>query len=262
MYWLDAHIHLSSFKNSDRQRLIERSAVHNILGRIMAGYDGADWDEQLQIQLPNTYKSFGLHPWQVLAMDSNQIQKQMHHLAAVLPQADFMGETGLDGFRAKTKEQKALLEDIFRQHLEMNQTFKKPLVLHIVKDHEKAQSLLKSYSYMGLIHGFSGSWDVARNYINNGFMISVGRGVYQRGYKSLKETVLKIPMDSLLIESDGFLDPESRTDDRPEDAVDIYLKVVQAVCEIKNISQEQLQEVTFRNINRLLSKEPEFVGAF
>ena len=79
----------------------------------------------------------------------------------------------------------------------------------------------------------------------------MGRGVYQRGYKSLKETVVKIPLASLVIESDAS---------EPEDAVDIYLKVVRAVCEIKNISQEQLQEATFRNINRLLSKEPEFVG--
>ncbi len=251
MFWFDGHIHLSSFKKPDRDQLIERSAAQNILGRIMAGYDAPDWDEQLKIKLPNTYRSFGLHPWQVLALGSEQIQKQMQHLATILPEADFMGETGLDGFRAKTKEQKDLLEEIFRQHLHLNQTFKKPLVLHIVKDHERAQSLLKSYSYKGLVHGFSGSWEVAQNYINSGLMISVGRGVYQRGYKSLKETVVKIPLASLVIESDAS---------EPEDAVDIYLKVVRAVCEIKNISQEQLQEATFRNINRLLSKEPEFVG--
>ena len=231
--------------------MIERSAVQNILGRVMAGYDADDWDEQLKIKLPNTYRSFGLHPWHVLALGSDEIQKQMQYLTTVLPEADFIGETGIDGFRAKTKEQKDLLEDIFRQHLHLNQTFKKPLVLHIVKDHERAQSLLKSYSFKGLVHGFSGSWDVARSYIDSGFMISVGRGVFHRGYKSLKETVVKIPLDSLLIESDAF---------KSEDAVDIYLKVVRAVCEIKNISQEQLQEATFRNINRVLSKEPEFVG--
>ena len=224
MFWFDGHIHLSTFKKPDRDQLIERSAAQNILGRIMAGYDAPDWDEQLKIKLPNTYRSFGLHPWHVLALGSDEIQKQMQYLTTVLPEADFIGETGIDGFRAKTKEQKDLLEDIFRQHLHLNQTFKKPLVLHIVKDHERAQSLLKSYSFKGLVHGFSGSWDVARSYIDSGFMISVGRGVFHRGYKSLKETVVKIPLDSLLIESDAF---------KSEDAVDIYLKVVRAVCEIK-----------------------------
>jgi TatD DNase family protein len=258
MFWFDSHIHLSSFKNPDRGQLIESSTVQNILGRVMAGYDATDWDEQLNIKLPNTYRSFGLHPWQVLALGPEQIQKQMQHLVTVLPKADFMGETGLDGFRAKSTEQQNLLEEIFRQHLHLNRTFKKPLMLHIVKDHQKAQSLLKPYSYGGLIHGFSGSWEVARNYIDGGFLISVGHGVYSRGYKSLKETVAKIPLDSLVIESDAVAESAHG----PEDAVDVFFKVVQTVCEIKNISQEQLQEATFRNINRVLSKEPKFVGDF
>jgi TatD DNase family protein len=258
MFWFDGHVHLSSYKNPDRDQLIEGCAARNILGRVMAGYDAPDWDEQLKIKLPNTYRSFGLHPWQVLALGPEQVQKQMQHLSTVLPEADFMGETGLDGFRAKTQEQQNLLEEIFRQHLDLNRTFKKPLMLHIVKDHKKAQSLLKSYPYVGLVHGYSGSWEMAQKYIEGGFLISVGRGVYSRGYKSLKETVAKIPLDSLVIESDAVADSAHG----PEDVVDVFFKVVQAVCEIKNISQEKLQETVFRNINRMLSREPEFVGDF
>lgn len=255
MFWFDSHIHLSSFNNADQKLLITRSQSQNVLGWIMAGYDPQDWDAQLQINIPNTYKSFGLHPWQVLAMSNEQIENGMQTLAARIKQSDFMGETGLDGFRAKTSQQKTQLEEVFVRHLQLNKFHRKPLVLHIVKDHEHAQSLLKTYSFTGMVHGFSGSWEVAKGYIDQGYFISVGRGVYHQGYKSLKEALRKIPLESLLIESDGFSDSKTQ----PEDPLEIYMKVVHAICEIRNISQEQLQEATFRNINSLLIKEPSLV---
>ena len=251
MYWFDSHIHLSSYTPLDRDHLIKKSFLQNIRGHLMAGYDSTDWSKQLSISNPSVYRSFGLHPWQVLEMSQYQIDQQLHHLSQLLPSAHLLGETGLDGFRAKTPEQKSLLEDVFLRHLELNRLHNRPLVLHIVKDHTRALELLKPFGYRGLVHGFSGSWDSAQEYIDRGFLISVGRGVYQKGYKNLKETVLRLPLEALLLESDAVGD----ADEGPEDAVDIYFRVVKSVCEIKNISQEQLQEVTFRNINRLLSKE-------
>lgn len=218
----------------------------------MAGYNSADWTQQLSIASPSVYRSFGLHPWQVLEMTSHQIDQQMNQLAHLLPKAHLLGETGLDGFRAKTPEQKNLLEDVFLKHLELNRLHGLSLVLHIVKDHSRALELLKPFGYRGLVHGFSGAWESAKVYIDRGFLISVGRGVYHKGYKSLKETVSRLPLEFLLLESDAVGD----ANEGPEDAMGIYLQVVKAVCEIKNISQEQLQEATFRNINRLLSKEP------
>jgi TatD DNase family protein len=249
--WFDSHIHFSSFQNADRDRLIEGSVAKNIMGRVMAGYDSHDWDKQLSINSKNTFKCFGLHPWQVLTRAPEEVEKEMLRLGQLLPTADFLGETGLDGFRAKTQEQRDFLEKVFRRHLELNVNFRKPLVLHVVKDHSQAINLLKTYSYSGFVHGFSGSWEVARGYLDIGYLISVGRGVYQNGYKSLKQAVVKIPLDCLLLESDGVGDSTSG----PEDVVDIYMKVVKAVCELKNISQEELQEATFRNINRVLPKE-------
>ncbi|MBY0384432.1 TatD family hydrolase, partial [bacterium] len=213
----------------------------------MAGYDSVDWQRQLQIAEPHLRRSFGLHPWQVLEMTEDKIQIEMSLLSQWLPKADMLGETGIDGFRAQDSVQMEKQERIFLQHLELNRTLQKPLVLHIVKSHERALQILKSYPYRGIVHGYSSSWETAKLYIHLGYKISVGRGVYHKGYNALKETVRKINLQDLVIESDAYVDPQ----EGPEDAVAIYMQVVEAVCQLKNISQQELQETVFHNISSL-----------
>ncbi len=255
MHWVDSHIHLSSYQALDRETLLKNSLDKNIKSWVMAGYSADDWQLQNAMVEPNVFKSFGLHPWHVLASSAAQVEKELSLLESLLPHAHALGETGLDAFRSKSDQDMDRQMHVFQRHLLLNRAHPKPLVLHIVQAHEKALGELKKYDYCGLVHGFSGSWETAKSYIDLGYKISVGRGVYHKGYKSLKETVQKLPLTDLLIESDAFMDPQDGPKKEPEDAVEIYFKVVEAVCALKNISQQQLQEATFRNINTLFTKE-------
>ena len=247
MYWIDSHIHLSSYAESDLRQLLQTSRQKNINSWWMAGYDSVDWQRQLKISEPHVRRSFGLHPWQVLAMTDHEIAREMDILSQLFPQADMLGETGIDGFRTQDIVQMTKQERIFLQHLEINKTLSKPLVLHVVKSHELVLKILKNYTYRGIVHGYSSSWETAKLYIDLGFKISIGRGVYHKGYKALKETVKKINLQDLVIESDAFVDPETG----PEDAGAIYMQVVAAICQLKNISQQELQEIVFHNISSL-----------
>lgn len=247
MYWIDSHIHLSSYADSDLRQLLRTSRQKNINSWWLAGYDSSDWQQQLQISEPYLRRSFGLHPWQVLAMSDEDIVKELELLSQLLPKADMMGETGIDGFRAQNPEQIEKQQRVFLQHLEMNKALQKPLVLHVVRSHESVLKTLKNYNYTGIVHGYSSSWETAKLYIELGYKISVGRGVYHKGYKALKETVRKINLQDMVLESDAFVDPQSG----PEDAVGIYMQVVDAICAIKNISQQELQEALFHNISSL-----------
>lgn len=251
MNWMDAHIHLSSFPPDELKVLFRQSTEQNLNRWIMAGLEATDWQRQVPLKSKNISTSFGLHPWCVIQMSESQIHDQLQTLAKLLPEADFLGETGIDGFRTKESDVLHKQEVVFKKHLELNVQWQKPLVLHIVKSHERALNLLKPYSYQGLIHGFSGSWEVAKAYIDLGYKISIGRGVYQKGYKALKETVARLSLADIVLESDAGFDLETGA----EDAVAIYFQVVKAVCEIKNISQQELQEAIFHNINSLFSKE-------
>lgn len=250
MYWIDCHIHLSTFQSSYRETLFQRSKEKNIRSWVLAGLDSADWSEQKQIIGADIYPAFGLHPWRVISLNQSQIDEELKVLSSLLRDARAIGETGIDSFRATSEEQIRQQERVFLKHLEINKPWGKPVILHIVKSHEKAIEILKGYSYRGLVHGYSGSWEMAKKYIDQGYMISVGRGAYHKGYKALKETIKHIPLDSLLVESDAYFEAGAA-----EDPVDLFENVVRAVCQLKNISAEKLQEAVFHNIKALF-KEP------
>jgi TatD DNase family protein len=251
MYWIDCHIHLSSFSSDSIRTLIEKSKIKQIQSWILAGYDSQDWQKQIKISESHIQRSFGLHPWQVLAFTDLQVQQELDLLAQMLPQCDWLGETGVDGFRAKSKDDLFKQMEVFEKHLELNKLYEKPLVLHIVKSHDLALELLKKYNYRGMVHGFSGSWETAQKYIKLGYKISIGRGIYQKGYRALKEAALKLDVQDILIESDAYNDPQVGADD----ALEIYFQVVREVCKIKQIHQQQLQDAVFRNIQSLTNKE-------
>lgn len=250
MYWIDSHIHLSSFPENSLFSFFKKSQTRNLSSWVMAGYDSQDWQRQLQISTnQEIYRSFGLHPWRVLELTEDKIQEEMRLLRELFPQYQFMGETGIDGFRSKDKIQMFKQIAVFEEHLDINKNAKKPLVLHTVKAHQETLRQLKKHSFKGLVHGFSGSWEEAQSYIALGYKISVGRGVFRQGYRKLKDALQHLPLESLLLESDAFYGPE----ESESQAIDIYFQVVEAICKIKNISQEELQAAVFHNIKSLFA---------
>ncbi len=250
MYWIDAHAHISFFKDSAIASTIAAGARQNLLFWMMAGYDSKDWLAQTQaISRHKTHlgSSFGLHPWRVIEMSEPQIEQELAVLKTLLPQASALGETGIDRF--KTDDANVLKRQIavFEAHLELNKIHNLPLVLHVVRAENEALGLLRSYHYTGVVHGYSGSYESAKRYLDLGYKISVGRGVVSHGYKNLKACVDKLELEHILLESDAGLDDHGQ----PENAVDVFFKVVEAVAEIKNVSREKLLETNFNNCQQV-----------
>ncbi len=246
---IDSHVHLSFFDPDHLAELLVRAKTYKISNWIMAGYDSADWQRQQAMvqQIPNIKTSFGLHPWRVIEMSPHDITQELQILEQMLPQANALGETGIDAFKTKDTELLSRQEAIFRQHLELNRPYDLPLVLHLVQAHERSYNILKQYSYRGIIHGFSGSWEMAQRYIQLGYKISLGRGLLQKGYKQLKETAQKIPLSDFVIESDAALDDQGR----PEDALEILTQVAKALAELKTLPVETIGRANQDNVKAI-----------
>jgi TatD DNase family protein len=242
---IDAHAHLSFFSSEQLDSIFKNAKIKNIQEWILAGYDSLDWQKQKEIQKlnKNVKISFGLHPWRVLEMSAPDIEHELSLLEKLLPEAQGCGETGIDGFRATEKKDLHKQEDVFLKHLELNSQHNLPLVLHIVKSHEMCLSILKKHSFRGIVHGFSGSWETAKNYIDLGYKISLGRGIYQKGFKHLKETALKIGLEDFVLESDAFVTDEGVA----EDPVAILYQVLETLAEIKGLPLEKLSAASYEN---------------
>lgn len=246
---VDCHVHLSFFNPAQLEDIFKKSGTHDIQSWILGGYDSPDWQKQKQIvQSGAKVKTcFGLHPWRVLEMNEAQIAAEMNILGQELPLADACGETGIDGFKTHDEKELRKQEECFETHLETNKKAGKPVVLHIVKSYERSLSHLRKHSFRGFAHAFSGSYEVASQLVDLGYKISVGRGVYHQGFKQLKDTVQKMDLKHLVVESDAHVNDKGVV----EDPVEILLRVMEAVAEIKSVPVEKVARFNYENAQEI-----------
>lgn len=237
---VDAHIHLSMFTPHSVEEMLASSSQK----WVMAGYDKGDWlaQEKIKKAFPDRVVTcMGLHPWKVLELSHSAIEEQMLWLEAHFAiGAEACGETGIDFFKDSDRQKKDLQLEVFLRHLEINRKVQKPLVIHCVQAHDLVLQHLSQETFKGIVHGFSGSPDIARRYIDRGFKISVGRGIYHKGFKTLKEVVQQLPLEELVIESDAV--PEDQ-----ESPQLILSRVAESIAQIKSVAVEDVLSATARS---------------
>ncbi|MCB0407407.1 MAG: TatD family hydrolase [Bdellovibrionales bacterium] len=250
--WIDAHSHINFMPFDQATQTV--SVSKNISGWILGGYNPEEWKSQqkLKKKFPRQiWTSAGIHPWVMGRLTSEEWYEALKQLQLLVGEADFIGETGLDkNFDTPESRQ----EISFKKHIELALSSKKLLILHIVGQHGLALKILKEESSLvqrsvnGLIHGFSGSWEVAQEYINLGFYISIGPGILKENFKKLRETVAKIPLEFLVIESDSPGD-FSKTEYLGEKVIP---EIAEYVAELQQLNLENVKMQVAKNMKNLL----------
>lgn len=105
----------------------------------------------------------------------------------------------------------------------------------------------------GVIHCYSYSAELAKEYLSMGFYIGIGGVVTFKNGRKCKEVVEMLPMDKILLETDApYLAPEPFRGKRNESSYLSY--VAREIASIKNISEEEVISHTTENAHRLYSK--------
>ncbi|NBT57715.1 TatD family deoxyribonuclease [bacterium] len=246
-YW-DAHCHLADPKFSEGlMGILDRSEKAGVNQWLQGGIGPEDWEEQKKISRFRPHRihlAFGLHPWWVATHDEGEIISALKKLESELPQAVCLGELGLD-YMPKFLAKAQLQQEVFRAQLLLNARWNKPLVLHVVRAHEDALSILRAGpSKKGLVHAFSENRSVLKKYLDLGFLISVGDAVRKQGYQKLKETLQFIPLERLVVETDACGGPTEPAD---------LVAIASVISEMRgDISPEALLENSAENLQSLL----------
>lgn len=172
----------------------------------------------------------GYHPYYLYATDFTLLEKHLRD-----PNCKALGECGLDK-RCATDWNLQL--QILNVQLELAVQCQKPLLFHCVGAFGEIQQICKQQlkkGYPKIIHGFSKKKELARELLNNGFTLSIGHRVLQS--VTLQEAVAEIPLENLLIETDGH----------PVEIRQLYEKVAQ----IKGIDPDYLTQQLHENSIRL-----------
>ena len=145
--------------------------------------------------LPDGNYSVGIHPWDT---ETPVTLSQLKNLVATarLPQVVAIGECGFDRLRGADTSRQAALFDF---HARLARRLGKPLIIHAVRADDlllAAARRLRPEPGTWIIHGFRGKPAAARQLLDAGFSLSLGKH-----FNPLSRQI--IPDDRLYFESDA-----------------------------------------------------------
>jgi len=254
----DSHCHLDFNELALHfPEVISNCEILNIRRIIVPAIGPKNWQRVLALSSNSSdklsiYPCLGIHPWflddisdQDIAQLTRLIQKHRKGLVA-------LGEAGIDGTIAKEKGNLTKQIQVFEQQLALANTFQLPIIVHHRRSHAEIYPVLKNANLTkgGVIHAFSGSYQQALQYINLGFKLGIGGTItYPRAEKTIK-AIKKIPLDSLLLETDAPAMPISGFQgqpNHPKHLIDIF----QHLCAIRREDKEQIAAQIELNIDQL-----------
>ncbi len=127
--------------------------------------------------------SVGVHPWYIESEEKANIQLHTTDEALSHQQCIAAGEAGLDKI-ARTDMK--LQEEIFAAQVKLSEKHGKPLIIHCVKAYSELLALRKELKaqQVWIFHGFNSSYEMARQIIDHGCMLSFGKLLMKDGSKA------------------------------------------------------------------------------
>ena len=117
-----------------------------------------------------------------------------------------IGEIGLDYHYDNTDKEKQIM--VFRRQLDIANKYNKPIIVHSRDSIQDTYNILKQYKVKGSIHCFSGSVEMAREFIKLGYKLGIGGIITYKNAKTIKEVVRDIDLSYILLETDSpYLTP-------------------------------------------------------
>ena len=242
-----SHIYLEDF-DKDINEIIGRSISNKITRILLPNIDSSSVSRMMKLaeMFPDVcYPMIGLHPTSVKSNWKEEISK----LENLFDKFNFVGigEIGIDLYWDKTYLSEQI--EAFEYQIDLAQKRGTAFVIHARDSFEEIFNVLeKNYKdpYNGIFHAFSGSANDGRKAIEMGFKIGIG-GVVTYKNSGLDRTIKEIGYKDIVLETDSpYLTPVPFRGKRNESSYIIY--IIEKLCDIFGITQEELSEVTERNV--------------
>lgn len=238
---VDTHCHLFVSDYPDIDDVIKRMG-DNIV--IVSGVDDASNREVLELcsRYRNVYGTLGIHPESVSLDYSLDFIRQHINDDKIVA----VGEIGLDYYY--TKDNKDAQIELFCKQIEIAVSNNKPIVVHSRDAINDTFNIIKRYNYGSrtLIHCFSSSLEMARNFIGLGCILGVGGVVTFKNSMKLKEVVSNVSLDSLVLETDSpYMTPVPFRGKRNEPYNIVY--VAKEISNLTGVSYDEVLKITSRN---------------
>ena len=203
MELFDTHAHLSDEAfDEDRHSLIPKLFESGVTRIIDVACDVRTADRTIELidRYPFIYGTVGMHPHDVSAMDN----AMMDRISDILQHKKMLalGEIGLDYHYDLSPRD--CQRKWFAEQLELAKQLGYPVVLHIREAFGDCMDILHAHrdGLRGVMHCYSGSVETAYECLDLGLKFSFGGAVTFKNAKKPVEVVQKLPLDSIMLETD------------------------------------------------------------
>jgi TatD DNase family protein len=248
----DTHAHYDDHQFEDDRYSLLDSMKEAGIGTIVnnaADLESVETSLELAHRYDFVYAAVGVHPENAYELDDSKLlwlRDKSHD-----PKAVAIGEIGLDYHYPDNPDRDTQIK-WFRAQLRLALEEKLPVVIHSRDAAADTMEIMKEAASKGIvadIHCYSYSPEQALEYVKMGFYIGVGGVVTFKNGKKLKQTVDKIPLDRILLETDcPYMAPEPFRGSRNSS---VYLPyVVKAIADIKGVTPQEVIDITEQNARK------------
>lgn len=262
--FVDTHTHFyDEWLLPDAEAAVQRALAAGVGKMIQADVDSRERDAMWRVGAAHPrvlFAMLGLYPGSVDASWKDELDKvftladaEKGSLSLSVPKFVAVGEIGLDYHEGKEfeKEQK----EVLRLQLELAAKKDLPVNIHLRDAWEDFFSVLADASHLhlrGNLHCFTGSYELYERANRYGdFSVGIG-GVITFKNSHLAQTVERIPMEKILLETDApYLAPVPYRGKRNESA--FIPLIAQRLAEAKGLTLQEVETLTTHNAETLFS---------
>jgi len=257
----DSHCHLDTHPfDADREAVYERAHAAGVTHFLNPAYDleSSKRATALAEARPDTYAAVGLHPndiGQLSAECLSEIEQLAQSKRVVA-----IGEIGLD-YHWDTHP-RSTQRDGFVQQFRLAQKLELPVIIHCRDAYDDLMEVLEEVDptptgatskfnrVAVLLRSFAGKPAHARTALTKGYFLGIGGPLTYKNSHTLREIVKTAPLSQLVLETDApYLTPMPHRGQRNEPA---YVRLVaEYLAQLREMSLEQLSDITFTNTQRL-----------
>ena len=247
----DTHAHYDDEQfDTDREELLGTMEAGGVGTIIDAGSTLESWDKILELteRYHFIYGAIGVHPDEVGTLD----EAGMERMAELLDREKIVaaGEIGLDYYW--DKENHDIQKHWFIRQLELAREKQMPVIIHSREAAADTMDIMKQHAagMKAVIHCYSYSAEMAKEYVKMGYYIGVGGVVTFKNAKKLKQVVEEVPLERILLETDcPYLAPVPFRGKRNSSLNLPY--VAEAIAELKGTTAEEVIQQTEKNAREL-----------
>ncbi|WP_300668356.1 TatD family hydrolase [Desulfoluna sp.] len=254
---IDSHCHLDDKSYAeDLNEVVARAEAADVMKAMVVGVSRASSEKCVALAEGRDffYASVGIHPHD--ASDTEEATLLRLAELAKSEKVKAWGECGLDFNRMYSPQD--VQETWFVRQLELAEALNLPLIFHERDTDGRFLEMLSAHRFDGLrgvVHCFSGSTTEMEAYLKMGLHIGVtGIVTIQKRGEHLREQVLSVPRERLLVETDApYLTPAPHKNKIRRNEPAFVREVLLKLAAVRGDDPELLAESVWNNTTALFN---------